>query len=141
MQIARSPKPRARRRGFTLIELLVVVLILSILMAVALPLYLSAVSDSQKKVCRANMQTIANTVLAARVRLNLSSYTTFSGPVSTSLETDLQNVPVCPSAGTYSVLTSGTTNDSKSIPSGSFAVQCSVASAAHGSFIPGVDSN
>ena len=56
------------RKGFTLIELLVVVLILSILMAVALPLYLSAVSDSQRKTCRANMQTIANAVQAARVK-------------------------------------------------------------------------
>jgi len=58
---------RRNRKGFTLIELLVVVLILSILMAVALPLYLSAVADSQKKTCRANMQTIANAVQAARV--------------------------------------------------------------------------
>src|SRR5580704_5832602 len=66
VMIIRSSK-RANRKGFTLIELLVVVLILSILMAVALPLYLSAVADSQKKTCRANMQTIANTVQAARV--------------------------------------------------------------------------
>ena len=43
-----------RKRGFTLIELLVVVLILAILMAVALPLYLSAISDSETKTCRAN---------------------------------------------------------------------------------------
>ena len=39
-------------RGFTLIELLVVVLILAVLMAVSIPLYLSAVADSQKKTCR-----------------------------------------------------------------------------------------
>ena len=41
---------RNAKKGFTLIELLVVVLILSVLMAVATPLYLSAVTDSQKKV-------------------------------------------------------------------------------------------
>ena len=46
-------KSRRNRKGFTLIELLVVVLILAILMAVAMPLYLSAVADSQKKTCRA----------------------------------------------------------------------------------------
>jgi prepilin-type N-terminal cleavage/methylation domain-containing protein len=50
----------SRRRGFTLVELLVVVLILATLMAVALPLYLSSVSDSGTKTCRANMQTISN---------------------------------------------------------------------------------
>ena len=48
------------RKGFTLIELLIVILVLAILMAVALPLYLGAVADSQLKTCRANMQTIAN---------------------------------------------------------------------------------
>src|SRR5882757_1201559 len=61
-------KARRNRRGFTLIELLVVVLILAVLMAVSIPLYLSAVADSQKKTCRANMQTIANAVQAARVK-------------------------------------------------------------------------
>ena len=33
------------RQAFTLIELLVVILVLAVLMAVALPLYLGAVSD------------------------------------------------------------------------------------------------
>ena len=40
------------RSAFTLIELLVVVLILAVLMAVSIPLYLSAVADAQKKTCR-----------------------------------------------------------------------------------------
>ena len=57
----------ARRRGFTLIELLVVVLILAILMAIALPLYLNAVANSELRTCRSNMQTIGNAVHANRV--------------------------------------------------------------------------
>jgi len=57
-----------RFRGFTLIELLVVILILAILMAIALPLYLRAVRDSEKQTCRANMQTIANAAQAWKVR-------------------------------------------------------------------------
>ena len=48
-----------KRSGFTLIELLVVILILAILMAIALPLYLRAVKDSERQTCRSNMQTIA----------------------------------------------------------------------------------
>src|SRR5438445_7430525 len=99
------------RRGFTLIELLVVVLILSILMAVALPLYLSAVADSQKKTCRANMQTIANAVQAARVKNVAANYSAFAGSVSTTAEPDLQAVPVCPNGGTYTILTTGSCND------------------------------
>src|ERR1051326_1673073 len=96
-------KSRRTRRGFTLIELLVVVLILAILMAVSIPLYLSAVADSQKKTCRANMQTIANAVQSARVKNNSSDYASFVGSVSTTLEPDLQSVPICPTAGAYTI--------------------------------------
>jgi type IV pilus assembly protein PilA len=124
-----------KRRGFTLIELLVVVLILSILMAVALPLYLSAVSDSQKKVCRANMQTIANAVQASRVRLNPADYTALiAGGVTTANLPDLNSVPQCPSAGAYSLANGNTGNAT------TFKVSCSAA-AGHGTFQPGVDSN
>ena len=121
---------RAKTNGFTLIELLVVVLILAILMAVAMPLYLSAVSDSQKKTCRANMQTIANAVQAARVAGNLADYSTL---VSSDVGTDIANypnltaVPVCPTGGTYSIATA----------TGGFKVSCTN----HGDFQPGKDSN
>jgi type IV pilus assembly protein PilA len=120
------------RKGFTLIELLVVVLILAILMAVALPLYLSAVSDSQRKTCRANMQTIANAVQAARVKNGAADFTGFVGAVSTTLEPDLNAVPTCPNGGAYTVAagTGGVT---------SFKVACSFGT--HGTFEPGVNSN
>ena len=138
-----STKKRNARKGFTLIELLVVVLILAILMAVALPLYLSAVADSQKKTCRANMQTIANAVQAARVKSVAADYTGFAGGVSTTLEPDLQSVPICPNGGTYSVITTGTCNDangnSVTIPANSFGVTCTFST--HGGFIPGAMSN
>src|SRR5947208_11823368 len=95
---------KSSSRGFTLIELLVVVLILAILMAVALPLYLSAVADSQTKTCRANMQTIANTVQAARVKAAANDYgTLITGGVTTTNLPDLQAVPICANAGTYSL--------------------------------------
>jgi prepilin-type N-terminal cleavage/methylation domain-containing protein len=123
-----------KRRGFTLIELLVVVLILSILMAVALPLYLSAVADSQKKVCRANMQTIANAVQASRVRLNPADYTALiAGGVTTTNLPDLNAVPVCPDAGTYSLANGNSGNAT------TFKVACTYTG--HGTFQPGVDSN
>src|SRR5438067_13749967 len=117
-------KARRNRRGFTLIELLVVVLILAVLMAVSIPLYLSAVADSQKKTCRANMQTIANAVQAARVKNVAADYSAFAGSVSTTAEPDLQAVPVCPNGGTYAILTTGSCNDangtSVTIPANSF---------------------
>jgi hypothetical protein len=112
-------------------------------MAVALPLYLSAVADSQKKVCRANMQTIANAVQASRVRLNTPDYSTWIGSAfstwtgASGVLPDLNAVPVCPSAGTYSI-TQGNTSDNTT-----FAVACSygTGAGAHGSFQPGVNSN
>jgi len=114
--LSKLTKARRIRRGFTLIELLVVVLILAILMAVALPLYLSAVADSEKKTCRANMQTIANAEQAFKVRDAKHQYT----ETLTDLEPDLQAVPKCPNAGTYSVKKdeNGT---------GTFTVHCSIA--------------
>src|ERR1044071_9357423 len=105
-----SNRKMRTRKGFTLIELLVVVLILSILMAVALPLYLSAVSDSQKKTCRANMQTIANTVQAARVRTNAANYgALITAGVTIASLTDLQSVPICPNAGAYTLAVGSST--------------------------------
>lgn len=121
------------RKGFTLIELLVVVLILAILMAVAMPLYLTAVSDSQTKTCRANMQTIANAVQSARVKAGTTSAAAYVGNVTVGLEPDLGVMPICPNGGTYSIVT----------PVGGdatlFKVSCTTA--AHGTFQPGVDHN
>ncbi len=120
------------RKGFTLIELLVVVLILAILMAVALPLYLSAVADSQKKTCRANMQSIANAVASARVKGNKADFSTFiaASAVTTTTEPDLASVPFCPTGGTYTII------EGTSLPTGSsFKVNCTN----DGTFEPGID--
>ncbi len=130
------------RKGFTLIELLVVVLILAILMAVALPLYLSAVADSQKKTCRANMQTIANAVQAARVKSGAADFSAFIGaPASGAITTgstgnvpDLNAIPICPNGGTYTIV-NGTATPANT----SFKVSCSFGT--HGTFEPGVNSN
>lgn len=117
---------RKRNKGFTLVELLVVVLILAILMAVALPLYLSAVSDSQKKTCRANMQTIANAEQAYRVKNNAHVYTTsLSTLVSGG---DLQGTPACPIVGTSAYTVSGDTT-------AGITISCP----SHGTFVPGLD--
>jgi type IV pilus assembly protein PilA len=133
-----SIRARRNKKGFTLIELLVVVLILAILMAVALPLYLNAVADSEKKTCRANMQTIANAVQAARVSSRASSYSPYFGVVGTGVTVgtggalpDLQAAPKCPSAATntYTIATSSS--------GAGYTVSCT--DSTHGSFTPGVD--
>jgi prepilin-type N-terminal cleavage/methylation domain-containing protein len=100
-----------RRIGFTLIELLVVVLILAILMAIALPLYLRAVRDSNRQTCRSNMQTIANALQAYKVRssnhlfpgqtastdpIDLNFAGDATNPMFIGNEQDLQALPQCP---------------------------------------------
>jgi len=105
---------KKNKRGFTLIELLVTVLILAILMAIALPLYLSAIADAERKTCRANLQTIANAEMAYRVRTR----TVFTSNIG-DLVPDLAATPICPNNGAYSV-TVGT-------PAGSFTVECDIA--------------
>jgi type IV pilus assembly protein PilA len=123
------------KRAFTLIELLVTVLILAILMAIALPLYLSAIKDSEKKTCRANMQTIATAVQAYRVKNRLPDYGDIIGdadPVG-MLAPDLGTDVICPTDGNdaYGVAQgSSGTNDT-------YKVTCT--NTDHGSFEPGVD--
>lgn len=125
-----------KARGFTLIELLIVILILAILMSVAMPLYLGAVADAQLKVCRANMQTIANAEVAYRTSNTAHSFTT----VLTDLASNLGAVPVCPSGGTYSVQVSNgtlTAQNGTVVPAGMLVISCSYAG--HGKFAPGID--
>ena len=132
-----NSKLKSWAHGFTLIELLVVMLILAILMAVALPLYLTSVRDSQIKTCRSNMQSIAQAVQSHRLQTGLP-YAAISSPVSATLP-DLFGEPQCPVGGTYSVVVSGSLNDangvSVAVPPGGYGVSCTVG--VHGGFIPG----
>ncbi len=92
-----------KKKAFTLIELLVVVLILAILSAVALPLYLKSVFESEYQACKTNMKTIATAVQAHHVRNRTLPY--FDGHIDSGktgpgndLE-DLMSPPYCPGDG------------------------------------------
>src|SRR5437870_3019497 len=128
-------KRRLNGKAFTLIELLIVILILAILMAVALPLYLAAVNDSEIKTCRANMQTISNAEAAFKTSNPPHVYTTNLSNLSNNIGVIQSS---CPSGGTYSVTISGgsdTGNNGTTVPTGGMIVHCS--SPGHGVFAPG----
>jgi len=84
------------RRGFTLIEILVVIVILAILMAIAIPLYLRSVRDSQRQTCRSNMQTIAHAEQSFKITSPGHLYTEDLSQL-VGVTRDLQSLPRCPS--------------------------------------------
>jgi prepilin-type N-terminal cleavage/methylation domain-containing protein len=144
MSMEIRPPLRGKQSGFTLVELLIVVLIIAILMGVALPLYLSAVADSQLKTCRANMQTIANAAVAARIRMGAQDFTQIIADNRRGLDinaddadigalTDLPAIPVCPSHGTYELRKGDTDDDT------TFKVRCKGTD--HGTYQPDFNFN
>ena len=125
-----------RTRAFTLVELLVVILVLSVLMAVALPLYLAAIANSERTACRANMQSIADAEQAFRARVAPHVYTT----TLTGLDPDLWSTPICPRQGVYTVVVSDGTliaNNGSIVPIGGLVVKCT--QSAHGVYAPSID--
>jgi Tfp pilus assembly protein PilE len=79
-------------------------LILAILMAVAIPAYLNAVHESERRTCRANMKTLANAEQAYLLRSDNTThtYTTDLTQLLTGANGgpgDLQALPSCPTRG------------------------------------------
>lgn len=135
-RIGRSGRS-TRKRGFTFVEVLVVVLIIAILMAIGLPLYISSIANSATVACRANMQSICNAAQAWKVRTRAADFTTLT---LSALTPDIGAVPLCPSGGTYTIVTSGNVNNAQgvavAVPAGSLGVNCSYTG--HNGFVPGL---
>src|SRR5687767_12229798 len=79
------------------IEALAMTLLISILGAVAVPVYLATVEDPQERACRSNMGTIASAEEAWRSAKSGREYTTDM----IDLNDHLGALPRCPKGGTY----------------------------------------
>ena len=118
------PNPRfipaaSRCRGFTLVEIMIVVLIIGILLAIAIPNFISARETSRAKSCVGNLKQIDSAKQQAIMdyKLNEASTATFSingvtattsGPAGVyqlvtiaPIPGYIRRPPVCPSGGSY----------------------------------------
>jgi len=98
---------RSAQKGFTLVEIMIVVAIIGILIAIAVPSFVRARTQSRMRACQENLTKIDG----AKEQWALeNNKTTTDTPVWTDLintsnaeKSYLKKSPVCPSNGTYAI--------------------------------------
>lgn len=92
-------------RAFTLVEILSVIIIISFLLAIAIPAYLKSRNTSRKTICITNLEKIDSMVSQWALEKHVAAGTAVSG----SDEEDIFNnyikdgKPRCPSGGEYTI--------------------------------------
>jgi prepilin-type N-terminal cleavage/methylation domain-containing protein len=98
---------RDRIEAFTLIEIMIVILIIGMLLAIAIPNFMSARENSRAKACVDNLKQIDTAKqqwLMDNKASSIASETWSSGSLSDSenlVGTYIREQPVCPAGGTY----------------------------------------
>lgn len=97
---------KRREGGFTLVEIMIVVLIIGILLAIAIPNFMTAREKSRAKSCVANLKQID----AAKEQWAMDNNKQNGDAVTMGdlVPTYIKNTPTCPSGGTYTVGNVGT---------------------------------
>lgn len=97
---------RRRKGGFTLIEIMIVVLIISVLLAIAIPNFMRARETSRAKSCCSNLRQIET----AKEQWAMDNKASDGDSVTMEeLVPDyIKQEPTCPSGGTYTVNPIGT---------------------------------
>ncbi len=96
---------RKRKGGFTLIEIMIVVLIISVLLAIAIPNFMRARETSRAKSCCSNLRQIET----AKEQNAMDNKLADGDDVVGDLWPDyIKDEPECPSGGTYTINPIGT---------------------------------
>lgn len=123
-------------RGFTMTDVVVGTAIAAVIMAVAVCTFASACTARDTLRCHDNLELIANLEMIYKTQNSNHAYTA----VTSSLNTVVPGLPVCPNGGVYSVTIStgaATAQNGQVVPNGKIVISCSCAG--HGKYAPEID--
>lgn len=89
------------RKGFTLIEIMIVVLIISVLLAIAIPNLMRARIASQEKACIKNLDNILGGKEQYVMEHNLGDGAVVA--MNNLVPDYIKTTPACPAGGTYTI--------------------------------------
>jgi prepilin-type N-terminal cleavage/methylation domain-containing protein len=98
--------PRSSRRAFTLIELVVVCVFIGLLAVIAVPSFIKARANAQKRACIANLRAVDS---AKQMWLSDNRKASTVVPTAANLAPYFGKkvMPVCPGGGTYNIKQGG----------------------------------
>lgn len=105
---------RRKAAGFTLVEIMIVVLIIGILLAIAIPNFVTARNSGRARACVANLKQIDSAkqqyIMDQKQSSSFNSWGPTNGTSANALvPTYIRSFPSCPAGGSYTV-NDGTTN-------------------------------
>jgi len=92
---------RQKTAGFTLVDIMIVILIIGILLAIAIPNFVTARNSSRARACVANLQQIDSAKQQYIMDSRAAASYAFSATFTELTPTYIKAAPVCPASGTY----------------------------------------